>query len=375
MLVLLALGLLAALWIVLRSDNGHGGFTRRPAPERAAERRPAGRLRTVRFPACDGTMLEGWLVTPPAPRAPLVVMAPGLTGTKEGHLEPFAWRFAARGIAVLLFDYRTFGGSEGEPRHWVEPRRHAEDYEAALVFARGSLAAEGTVDGSRLALWGSSFSGGTVLELAAEHPELCAIVAQCPFLVTPPSQQPPRATMLRYVAWTMLDLLRARLAQLGVPCAPVYLPVFGQPGERAFARSRENPALDGEGGSAFWRTLPHPARGGWENKMLARMLATFDEFQPMRRLEAIRCPVHLVAAEHDDMVPVALVREAAGRLTHPTSGLAQHACGHFALYVGEAFADNVAQQADFLAACLGAAAGAGAAGGDATPAGVGCAVP
>ena len=51
-------------------------------------------------------------------------------------LEPFAELFATKGLAVLLFDYRNFGGSEGEPRNWVSPKRHLQDWDAALDYVR-----------------------------------------------------------------------------------------------------------------------------------------------------------------------------------------------------------------------------------------------
>jgi pimeloyl-ACP methyl ester carboxylesterase len=56
---------------------------------------------------------------------PVVVMAHGLSGTRRDQLGPFAERFAAGGIAALVFDYRGFGDSTGEPdlrriyRRWV----------------------------------------------------------------------------------------------------------------------------------------------------------------------------------------------------------------------------------------------------------------
>jgi alpha/beta superfamily hydrolase len=62
------------------------------------------------------------------------------------------------GFAVLLLDFRSFGGSEGEPRHWVDPFRQVDDYRAALAFAQRELAH--AVDARRIAHWGSSFSGG-----------------------------------------------------------------------------------------------------------------------------------------------------------------------------------------------------------------------
>jgi pimeloyl-ACP methyl ester carboxylesterase len=330
----LALIALAAAWLLLFHDNGCPGFAREPAE-------PRGDVETVWFPAVDGTRLEGWLLRPETWPAPLVVMAPGLTGTKDAHLEPFARAFQRAGIAVLLLDFRTFGGSDGEPRHWVDPVRQREDYEAAIAFARRELGA------SAIAVWGSSFSGGTALVCAARDPEIRAVVAQCPFLATPPSQQPDAPTMARFVFWTVLDLARARLGA----GAPVYLPAFGRPGELAFAKSRENPSVwDAEhpGRHDFWRALPKQIRGGWENVLLARVFASLDREVPMEHVARIRCPVLLVAAERDDMVPAAFVREARAKLVHPESELASYDALHFDLYLGDVLRANAARQAAFL---------------------------
>ena len=62
--------------------------------------------------------------------------AHGIAGQKDMGLEPFAELFASKGMAVLLFDYRNFGGSEGEPRNWVSPKRHLQDWDAALDYVR-----------------------------------------------------------------------------------------------------------------------------------------------------------------------------------------------------------------------------------------------
>ena len=65
-----------------------------------------------------------------------MVAAHGIAGQKDMGLEPFAELFATKGLAVLLFDYRNFGGSEGEPRNWVSPKRHLQDWDAALDYVR-----------------------------------------------------------------------------------------------------------------------------------------------------------------------------------------------------------------------------------------------
>ena len=53
-------------------------------------------------------------------RLPCVVLAHGFSGTMD-RLVPYAERFAADGIAALVFDYRGFGESGGQPRQVVDP--------------------------------------------------------------------------------------------------------------------------------------------------------------------------------------------------------------------------------------------------------------
>ena len=43
-------------------------------------------------------------------------MAHGFSGVREQRLDAYAERFAQAGLAVLVFDYRHFGASGGEPR-------------------------------------------------------------------------------------------------------------------------------------------------------------------------------------------------------------------------------------------------------------------
>jgi fermentation-respiration switch protein FrsA (DUF1100 family) len=68
-------------------------------------------------------------------KAPLVVMAHGLSGTRRDGLGPFAERFSEAGIAALVFDHRGFGDSGGEP-DLFHPRRQLQDWAAAIAFAR-----------------------------------------------------------------------------------------------------------------------------------------------------------------------------------------------------------------------------------------------
>ena len=107
----------------------------------------------VRFPSGDSEC-AAWLYTPPgAGRSPLpvVVMAHGLGAVREMRLDAFAERFAAAGYAVLVFDYRHFGASGGEPRQLLSVRRQRADWRAAVAYARGrdDLDRAGSCSGAR----------------------------------------------------------------------------------------------------------------------------------------------------------------------------------------------------------------------------------
>ena len=88
-------------------------------------------------------------------------MAHGIGGVKAAGLAPFAERFAAGGFAALVFDYRHWGGSTGEPRQLFSIRRQLEDYRTVLAWTH---AHDGSMS-TRIFVWGTSFSGMHIVEL------------------------------------------------------------------------------------------------------------------------------------------------------------------------------------------------------------------
>jgi fermentation-respiration switch protein FrsA (DUF1100 family) len=107
---------------------------------------------------------------------PCVVMAHGFAATADSGLMPFAERFAEAGLDALVFDYRHFGASDGEPRQLLSIRSQLADYAAAISFAR-------TLDGvnaERIVVWGSSFSGGPVVPVAVADGRVAAVISQVP---------------------------------------------------------------------------------------------------------------------------------------------------------------------------------------------------
>lgn len=126
----------------------------------------------------DGVTCRGWLYTPDQGKGPfpVVVMAGGWCYVKEIVMPHYADFFVKAGLAALLFDYRCFGDSDGEPRQHINPYDQVEDYKNAISFAETLP----EVDPNRIGIWGISYSGGHVLIVGATDPRVRCIVSTIP---------------------------------------------------------------------------------------------------------------------------------------------------------------------------------------------------
>ncbi|MFQ5479292.1 MAG: alpha/beta hydrolase [Candidatus Binatia bacterium] len=285
------------------------------------------------FPS-RGLRCSAWLYRPEGvAQPPLVIMAHGFGAEKGFGLPAYAERFAAAGLAVLVFDYRCFGSSEGQPRNWVSPRRHLEDWEAAIEHAK---ALEG-IDGSRIALWGTSFSGGHVVVVASRHPELRAIVAQVPLADGRAALATVRPGMaVKMIFAGLLDLLSM---VGGRP--PHTLPIVGEPDSFA--------VLNTEGCWEGIRALI-PKDSPWQNACPARVVFSLASYRPTKYAARVRCPALVMPAERDRLIPYRSVEKEAAKM--PKAELVPLACEHFDPYLGERFERVVRIQRDFLSARL-----------------------
>jgi hypothetical protein len=99
-----------------------------------------------------------------------VIAASGYQGLKVIHPERFARALTPRGFAVLAFDYRGFGLSEGE-RGRLVPQEWAEDIRAAV----DRMSMHPMVDPDRIGLLGWGLGGGVVVYEAGEDPRVKAV--------------------------------------------------------------------------------------------------------------------------------------------------------------------------------------------------------
>lgn len=299
----------------------------------------------VEFPGAGDVTLRGWLYLPDDAAGPVpgVVMAHGFSATKEMGLDAYAERFAAAGYAVLAYDHRCLGASDGAPRQLVNIWAQARDYRHALTW----LAARPEVDAQRLAIWGSSYSGGQVLLVGACDARVKAVVANVPFAALGGSDYDDPGTIARFERMKAALLDESGAGPADAPPPPIELAVVAEPGGTL-------PVFLGQPESTEW-FLAEGRRPGvpWENRVLLTNLGAIDPvFDPgVALVHLAPTPVLLVVALEDDLAPTADTLAAFERAGEPKriELLAGH---HFVDYAGPGLEQSAGAMLAFLADVL-----------------------
>jgi pimeloyl-ACP methyl ester carboxylesterase len=265
-------------------------------------------------------------------------MGHGFAATRDAGLLPFAHRFAAAGLDVVLFDYRGFGTSGGRLRQDVNHWRHRKDYHAAIAWAR----ARQGIDPARIVVWGSSYSGGHVIAVAARDPMIAAVISQGAAMdgwaalrmlpATPPVPSSKGANTT--VAMTLAALRDVGRALTGR--RPLLLPVVGEVGSNA--------VITAPGSMAGYSHIMGPT---FRNELCARGVLRIAFNRPVVAAGRVDCPALFIIAEQDNIAPAASVREAARRVGSRAE-VEAFDCGHFDIYVGDVFDKSVSRQVEFL---------------------------
>jgi fermentation-respiration switch protein FrsA (DUF1100 family) len=280
-----------------------------------------------------GLACAAWLYRPEGvERPPIIVMGHGFAAIRALRLAAYAERFAEAGFAVLVFDYRGWGDSPGEPRRVLNIGAQQDDWRAALAYARGL---DG-VDGSRVVAWGSSFGAGHVLSLAAKDRDLAAIVAQVPHVNGPASVRANSPMMVARLALAGLyDQLGRALGR-----EPYRVPAMAVPGELGMMISPDAVGITERlAGDRYEELLP-------ENNVAARIALRVPSYSPGRSASKITAPALVQLAQHDEITPYAVALKAAKRI--PKGEVLSYDCGHFDPYVDPLFDTVVSDQLDFL---------------------------
>lgn len=275
----------------------------------------------------EGTALRGRLYAAEADgERPVVVMAHGFSAVAH-QLEPQARAFAAAGFHAFAYDHAGFGRSDGEPRQEVDPPRQLRGYRDAVSFVR-------TLPGvhpARIALWGSSFSGGHALQAAALDPRVSCVISQAPFISGSAlvAQRPDRED---FVA-----ALFAEREARSAGAAPTMIPVVAPASDPA--------ALPGADGHAWFTATGGPT---WRNEVTLSSFEAVRAYEPGWWIGMITPrPLLMIVATDDTVTPTAEAEAAFGRAGEPKK-LVRIEGGHFDVYSGAGFEQATAASIAWL---------------------------
>lgn len=264
---------------------------------------------------------------------PVIVMAHGLGGTRRMRLPAYAERFVAAGYACLIFDYRHFGDSAGEPRQLLDIGKQLTDWKAAIAYVRSLK----DVNPDHVVIWGTSFGGGHVIATAAGDKRLAAAIAQCPFtdgFASALTVDP--ISSLRLTARALNDRIGSWFG-----AEPKMVATAGRPGQVALMNAAD--AYDGY--------LALAAQGEEvKNYVAARFGLDIVRHFPGRLAADIACPILFCVCDTDTVAPAKATLRHAARA--PRGEIKRYADGHFDIYRGEPFERVVSDQLNFLARSL-----------------------
>lgn len=279
---------------------------------------------------------HAWLYVPDgaaeATPAPVLVMGHGLGAIKQMRLAAFAERFQAEGYACLVFDYRHFGDSEGQPRELLSIRRQREDWRAAVSFARTLP----EVDPDAVVAWGTSFGGGHAIVTAANDPRIAASISQCPFTDGPASFRKIAPLMSARLGIAALrDLLATATRR-----EPVRVKVAARPGEVGLMSSDDIEAV------LLLLEASGLTEAEYRNAVPARIALAVPLDRPGRSTKRLTRPALFIVCDRDQVAPAPATLRHVARA--PRGEIRRYDSGHFDIYIGDDFERIVQDELRFL---------------------------
>ncbi|HAV5577616.1 TPA: alpha/beta hydrolase [Acinetobacter baumannii] len=279
---------------------------------------------------CDQKMIAADFYIPKTNnKSAVIIMAHGFAGLRQFKLIQYAQRFAQAGYAVILFDYRYWGGSTGKPREMISINSQLEDWKTMIQYASTCK----FIDNRRIVLWGTSLSGGYALSLASELKNIQAIMVQIPYVDGAetaklyPLQRYPQALKL-----SSQDYMGSKMG-----LNPKRLPVVDQ------YKLCFMPTADSYYG---YLSIVNPDYY-WSGEVPARVFFNLMRYRPIQLVRQINIPVLFIAAQHDSLIPIESSREAATNIA-PFVSYHEWDMKHFDIYHGSWFEKAVTTQLEFL---------------------------
>jgi len=295
----------------------------------------------IEFEGFDGTTLRGWWYAPSS-ASPAIAMAHGFSAVKEMALDDYAERLHAAGFGVLVYDHRNFGASDGEPRQEIDPWGQVWDFRRALDWLEGRA----DVDSGRLGLWGSSFSGGEAIIVAACDERVRAVVANVPLAGFPGVEYADTSVEFAAIRdWVLADpnaLDRGQESVVG-PFA-----VVAEPGNEL------TPHLPQPESAEWFLRYGAKPDSTWRNRITLRnAFAGNPRFDPGLCVAHVSpTPLLMVVASEDRVAAAEVAFDAFARAGEPKA-LETITGHHFVPYDGAGFEAASRAACDFFASRLG----------------------
>ncbi|KAL7563903.1 hypothetical protein ACA910_008036 [Epithemia clementina (nom. ined.)] len=308
---------------------------------------------------------------------PVVIMAHGLGLIQDFGLQPFIQAFLGMDLAVVTFDYPTFGASSGLPRHDIYPAQNYKYIQRIITYLQHQQQQQqsnqdqdhdmvpASVDATRVALWGTSLGGGHVLDCATQcfprdgnddgdggghQNPIKAVVANVPhvqsaletvleMLWSDPMLYLPGLcrvvlAVLKQWAWQLVALvpLQQEKQQQQNQHKAWYLPITGPPGSCAILQNQGDEqgytslvrqssinVIDDDNDDNDDNTNNYYWRNAATASSVLRLLAyrPLNNFSPSynyNNLQQGPPPTLLVAAQDDTLCPLHAVQKAAQKL-------------------------------------------------------------
>lgn len=262
---------------------------------------------------------------------PCIIMNTGIGGTKDMLLERYAKVFNSAGFAVMTYDYRHFGRSDGNPRQLYSMNKQVEDCAAAIKYARSRK----EIHADKIIIWGTSGGAGYGIILAASDDRIVCISCQCGALDHKADFQMAikRDGFLSYLPLLLHGQCDKGRQRFGL--GPHHLPIVGTPGIPAIIKAPG--AYEG-----YSRIASENAK----NKLCAQIMLTPNK-NPIDYAQSIKCPVLIQICENDNIANPQGSINTAERLGTLAS-VRKYSIGHFDIYFGENFKQSIKDQIDFF---------------------------
>ncbi|MDD7805065.1 MAG: alpha/beta fold hydrolase [Endozoicomonas sp. (ex Botrylloides leachii)] len=258
---------------------------------------------------------------------PLVILCHGFCGVKELLIPNYADYFSRHGYAVLTFDYRGFGESQGEQGR-LQANYQIDDILSAIDYG----VSLNNIDPERIALWGTSFGGANAVVAAAKDHRIKCLLIQLAF-----------ADGERVITGRMSEEEKLRL-QKSIERMKIKKSTTGREMMVPIAKILSDPqSVD------FYKTyrMQFPALG---IKIPFLTIAETMQHKPEQYIKDIAAPVMIVAAENDGVNPAEESKRLYALASEPKQLHIEAKATHYELYNSKHFNHVVNRQLKWLKA-------------------------